>query len=242
MMPPRTEIAPDPETLAERLADFIAERFAATSGRFALNLSGGSTPRRLYRLLATEIYRRKFEWERVFVFFGDERFVPHDHADSNYGMVRDALLARVPIPAENVFAVDTSLPSPAAAAAAYARTLQAYYGKETLDMERPLFQLTLLGLGDDGHTASLIPGAPALNERERWVTEVVGLRPEPRITMTYPILESSDVVVFEVEGARKAEMLRRLLDRDTAIPAGRVTPRGAFYVFCDAAAKGDVPA
>lgn len=242
MTSPRVEIAPDPQSLAERLADFIAERFAATTGRFALNLSGGSTPQRLYRLLATEIYRRKFDWERVYVFLGDERFVPHDHPASNYGMIRQTLLAHVPIPDENVFPVDTSLPSPGEAAAAYARTLKAYYGKETLDMERPLFQFTLLGLGDDGHTASLIPGSAALDERERWVTDVIGFRPEPRITMTYPILESSDALVFEVEGSGKTDILGRLLHRDTSIPAGRVTPRGAFYVFCDAAAKGDVPA
>jgi 6-phosphogluconolactonase/HAD-superfamily hydrolase, subfamily IIB len=237
--PQRSEIRPDPASLAECLADFIARRFEETTGRFALNLSGGSTPKLLYELLATEVYRRKFDWERVHLFFGDERFVPMDDTDSNYRMVREALISRVPIPSENVHPVQTEDGTPADAAAAYESKLKAYYGKETLDLARPLFQITLLGLGEDGHTASLFPGTDALSERRKWVTSVVGAKPEPRITMTYPVIASSDIVVLLVAGAGKRDILERVLDGDKSLPAAHVDPQHAFYVFCDDAAKGD---
>lgn len=236
---PRLEILPDRETLSECLADWIVARFAESTGPFALNLSGGSTPQRLYELLGSEILRRKFDWERVHVFFGDERFVPKDHPDSNYGMIRDALLSRVPIPAENVHPVETELGAPEEAAAAYERTLKAFLGKDTLDIWRPIFAVTLLGLGEDGHTASLFPGTAALRERDRWVTAVIGAKPEPRITMTFPVLQSSRAVVFLVAGEGKRAMLRRLIDRDPAIPASNVEAQGELHVFCDAAALGD---
>jgi 6-phosphogluconolactonase len=236
---PRIEIRPDVASLSASLADFIVEKFEETTGPFALNLSGGSTPRTLYELLATESYRRKFDWTRVHVFFGDERFVPMDHPDSNFKMARDAMLSHVPIPSENIYPVATDSASPEEAAASYAATLQAYYGKDTLDLARPLFQMTILGLGEDGHTASLFPGTAALAERDKWVTAVIGAKPEPRITMTYPILASSDVVVLLVAGHGKREILSRVLDRDPALPASHVEPQGAFYVFCDDAAKGD---
>lgn len=234
----KVEISPDKVSLTERFAEWLVARYEASGGRFALNLSGGSTPKSVYELLGTEVYRRKFDWERIHVFFGDERFVPPDHPDSNYRMAREAMLARVPIPEENVHAVPTTGMDPAAAAAAYEDTLKRFYGKDTLDLARPLFAVTLLGLGDDGHTASLFPGTEALSERTRWVTAVVGAKPEPRITMTYPVLASSRSVVFLVAGAGKREMLGRLLDGDRAIPAGQVTTAGDLTVFCDEAALG----
>jgi 6-phosphogluconolactonase len=225
--------------LSASLADFIVARFTETTGRFAINLSGGSTPKLLYELLATESYRRKFDWERVHIFFGDERFVPKDHPDSNYKMANDALMSRVPIPAENVHAVATDAGTPASAAAAYEATLKAYYGKDTVDLARPLFQVTLLGLGEDGHTASLFPGTSALTERKKWVTSVVGAKPEARITLTYPTLASSDLVVLLVAGGGKRDILNRVLERDPTLPASHVEPARDFYVFCDEAAKGD---
>ena len=236
---PRIETLPDPETLAESLADWIAARFAESTGPFALNLSGGSTPKRLYEILGSEIIRRKIEWTRVHVFFGDERFVPKDHPDSNFGMIRRTLLTHVPIPEENIYPIETEHGTPDEAAAAYERTLKTFLGKETLDMWRPIFAVTLLGLGDDGHTASLFPGTDALLERNKWVTAVLGAKPEPRISMTFPVLQSSRAVVFLVAGAGKNAMLKRLIHRDPAIPAGNVEPQGDLYVFCDDAALGD---
>ena len=203
MSRPSVEICPDRESLAETLAEWIVARHEETNGPFALNLSGGSTPKRLYEVLASEIIRRKIDWTRVHIFFGDERFVPKDHPDSNYGMIDKAMISRVPIPAENVHAIDTGLATPEAAAAAYEATLKKFLGKDTLDMARPIFAVTLLGLGEDGHTASLFPGTAALREREKWVTAVVGAKPEPRISMTFPVLDSSRDVVFLVAGAGK---------------------------------------
>ena len=234
------DVSPDAASLAIRTAEWLATRIEESTGRFALNLSGGSTPKRLYELLATEMYRRKIDWDRVHIFFGDERFVPADHVDSNYRMAREALISKVPIPCENIYPVPTDVPTPDEAAAAYEATLKAYYGKETLDVARPLFQVTLLGLGDDGHTASLFPGTAALKERTRWVTAVIGAKPEPRITMTYPILESSNATLFLVAGSGKRDILTRLLARDPALPSSHVDPQGEFLVFCDEAANGDV--
>jgi 6-phosphogluconolactonase len=235
---PDLDVTADPDELAARIGTWLVQQIGASTGRFALNLSGGSTPKKLYALLATEHYRRAVDWERVHLFFGDERFVPQDHPDSNYRMTRETLISRVPIPAENVHAVDTSAASPEAAAAAYERTLQDFYGKTTLDLARPLFAVSLLGLGDDGHTASLFPGTSALLEKDRWVTAVIGAKPEPRITLTYPALASSGTVAFLVAGAAKHAMLTRLMDKDPALPASQVETAGRLIVFCDEAAAG----
>ena len=234
----KVEISPDKSTLTERFADWLVDRYEDSTGPFALNLSGGSTPKSVYALLATETYRRKFDWERIHVFFGDERFVPPDHPDSNFRMARESMLSKVPIPAENVHPVPTQDGDPAAAAEAYEATLKRFYGKDTLDLPRPLFAVTLLGLGEDGHTASLFPGTAALTERRAWVTSVVGAKPEPRITMTYPTLASSRAVVFLVAGQDKQGMLDRLLDGDRSIPASHIEPNGDLFVFCDEAALG----
>ena len=240
MTTPRIDVSPDATALATRMAEWLVERIAGTTGPFALNLSGGSTPKHFYELLASEHYRASVDWGRVHVFFGDERFVPHDHEDSNYRMADEALIAKVPIPKENVYPVHTDMASPEAAAAAYEETLKTFYGKVTLDIQRPLFAFTLLGLGEDGHTASLFPGTAALEERVKWVTSIIGAKPEPRISMTYPILDSSAVTVFLVAGAGKREILARVLERDPALPASLIDPQGEFYVFCDEAAHGNV--
>ena len=159
MPPSQTRIEPveDAAELAQRAARWIADLAGASRGRFAICLSGGSTPRRLYRLLAAAPYREAMPWDRVHWFWGDERFVPWDHPDSNYRMAREALLEHVPAPAQNIHGIATS-GDPAAAAHAYERVLKSYYGAETLDPARPLFDIELLGLGPDGHTASLVSG------------------------------------------------------------------------------------
>src|SRR6267142_1202640 len=149
--------------------------------------SGGSTPRRFYQLLAEPPLRDVMPWQRIHWFWGDERFVPWDHPDSNYGMARQAMLAHVPVSPGNIHGIAFA-GTPADAARAYQDALQSHYGAEQLDPARPLFDVVLLGMGPDGHTASLIPGEPVLDEKARWVAEVTHGRPEPRITLTYPAL------------------------------------------------------
>jgi 6-phosphogluconolactonase len=162
----RFEILPDQVALARHVAEWMTLAALAAKGPFRVSLSGGSTPKQLYRLLASDEFSGRFPWQRVFWYWGDERFVPYDHPDSNYRMVREAMLAKVPVPPENVYPVPTD-GSPLDAARRYERTLQEAYGGSKLDPARPLFDVTLLGLGADGHTASLLPGEPVLEERHR---------------------------------------------------------------------------
>jgi 6-phosphogluconolactonase len=239
--PARIEVGADLEAVARRAAEWIAALARASTGRFAISLSGGSTPRRLYQLLAEPRLREALPWARIHWFWGDERCVPWDHPDSNYGMARAALLAHVPAPAENIHGIATHSTEmgndPAAAARAYEEVLKSYYGALRLDPARPLFDVQLLGLGPDGHTASLIPGTSVLDERERWVAEVTHGRPEARITLTFPALESSRHTAFLVAGADKREALARVLKGDRLLPAGRLDPQGDLFWFIDEKAR-----
>jgi 6-phosphogluconolactonase len=239
MPPMRADIvaAADAEALAHRVAGWIVDLAAQSRRRFAICLSGGSTPRRLYQLLAGQPYTERMPWDRVHWFWGDERFVPWEHPDSNYRMAR-AALAEAPIPAGNIHGIETN-GTPADAARGYERVLKTFCGAETLDPQRPLFDVLLLGLGPDGHTASLFPGTRVLDERDRWVAEVVGTKAEARITLTYPALESSRHVAFLVAGADKRAMLSRALAGDAAVPAARVNPVGDVTWFVDGAARPD---
>jgi 6-phosphogluconolactonase len=205
---PVVEVAGDAETLACLVAGFIAAR-ASASGRFGLCLSGGSTPKRAYELLAD--LGASLDWQKVHLFWGDERFVPPDHRDSNFRMAHEALIDHVPIPAAQVRPIPTIGGSPEEAAALYEATLQRFYGSKTLDPERPLFDVTLLGLGEDGHTASLFPGTKALDERDAWVTSIIGVKPEPRISLTFPALESSRVILFVVSAQKSGKFSRAFL-------------------------------
>lgn len=232
----RIDVAKDLEDLAHRAARWITGVVGGKEGRLAISLSGGSTPRRLYQLLAEAPYRDAMPWDRIHWFWGDERFVPPDHPDSNYRMVREALLARAPIPAENVHPVATG-GTPAAAAHDYQRTLQSFYGAPALDPARPLFEIELLGLGPDGHTASLFPGTKVLDERQRWAAEVIGAKAEDRITLTYPVLASSRHTAFLVAGADKREALARVLAGDKELPAARLDPVGELVWFVDEQAQ-----
>ena len=233
----RTEVFADPETLARQAAQWVLERALATDGRFALSLSGGSTPKRLYELLAQPELRDRMPWPRVHLFWGDERFVPRDHPDSNYRMADQAMIAHVPIPAENIHAMPVD-GSPEDAARRYQQTLQTYYGQPGFDQQRPLFDVTLLGLGEDGHTASLFPGTAVLQEASAWVSAVVGAKPEPRLTLTYPALASSRSVAFLIAGAGKRDMLQRVLAADPSLPASHVAPAGEKLFLVDRAAAG----
>jgi 6-phosphogluconolactonase len=233
----RIEIFPDPLALARHVAEWMTQAALAAPGPFRVSLSGGSTPKASYELLASDEFRGRFPWTRASWYWGDERFVPYDHPDSNYRMAREAMLSKVPVPPENIHPVPTE-GTPEDAARRYERTLQTAYGATTLDPQRPLFDVTLLGLGDDGHTASLLPGDPVLNERRRWVAVVSHGRPEVRITMTYPAIESSRRVAFLVEGGEKAEVFSAIRAGNSQLPAARVRPVGKLFWFVDQAAAG----
>lgn len=233
----RIEILPDPGALARHAAEWMTAAAQAAGGEFRVSLSGGSTPRALYALLASDVFRERFPWRRVSWYWGDERFVPHDHPRSNYRMIREAMLSRTPVPPANIHPVPTD-GTPEDAASRYERTLQSEYGAATLDPARPMFDVTLLGLGPDGHTASLLPGEPVLEERRRWVAAVSHGRPEVRITMTYPVIESSRRVAFLVAGREKAAIFGAIRAGGSRVPAARVNPLGELVWFVDRAAAG----
>jgi 6-phosphogluconolactonase len=234
-MAPQIEIVADPGTLARRVASWLVAQIDARNGEFRLVLSGGSTPKMLYQLLAESPWAEQMPWSRVRLLWGDERFVPPDHPDSNYRMVREALLSRVPIPPDNVHPIPTH-GTPAAAAKEYQDVLRRLYGGDILDPRRPLFDAVLLGLGEDGHTASLFPGTAVLPERSHWVAPVIGAKPEPRITLTYPALNSSAAAAFLITGSNKHAMWERLKQGDPGIPASAIKPIGRLFFFVDEAA------
>jgi 6-phosphogluconolactonase len=225
-----------PEALARDVAEWLCALAQASDHEFAVCLSGGSTPRHLYECLAAPVVASRFPWSRVHWFWGDERFVPHDDPNSNYRMAYDVLLSRVPVDRRNVHAIPTTNLSPEQAAGAYEATLKGFYGASELDSRRPIFDVTLLGIGEDGHTASLFPGNPALQERRRWALAVLGARPEARITLTYPVLNSSRDVAFLAAGAAKKGIIARAEAGDPTLPAAGVRPVGRLHWFTDRAA------
>jgi 6-phosphogluconolactonase len=210
----------------------------AAKAPFRVSLSGGSNPKTLYGLLASDDFRKRFPWPKVEWYWGDERFVPYDHPESNYRMTREAMLAKAPVPPENIHPVPAD-GTPEEAASRYERTLQAAYGGAVLDPARPLFDITLLGLGSDGHTASLLPDDPVLRERKRWVAAVSHGRREVRITMTYPVIESSRQVAFLVAGREKATIFSAIRTGGRQVPAARVNPVGELIWFVDRTAAGE---
>lgn len=196
-------------------------------GRFVLALSGGSTPRGVYRFLAT----LDMPWPAVHLFWGDERCVPPNHQDSNYRMVRESLLDEIKIPKENVHRIMGELDPPEAARVC-AEEIQAVFKSPT--SEFPLFDLILLGMGPDGHTASLFPGTAALNEASGWVVanEVPQLNTR-RITFTFPLINAAREVMFLVAGSEKADVLGKVMEGDPAYPSSLVRPKGDLLWFLD---------
>ncbi|MFC5069312.1 6-phosphogluconolactonase [Flaviflagellibacter deserti] len=228
------EILQDPDDLAERARQWFLSAIDHNPGRVAVCLTGGSTPERLYRLLAGE----NLPWERIHVFFSDERFVPPGDELSNAGMARRVLLDHVPMPAENVHAIPTETASPEESARLYEAELKAFYGADKLDASRPLFDLVLNGMGDDGHTASLFAGMSTLNESEKWVVaSEPGMKPfVPRVTLTFPALESCRFSAFLVAGATKAATLARVRAGED-LPSARLKPHGDLVWLIDRAAS-----
>jgi 6-phosphogluconolactonase len=185
--------------------------------------------------LGSDSFRDRFPWHRVSWYWGDERFVSADHPDSNFRMVHRAMLSQAPVPPENVHPVSVD-GTPEEAAFRYERSLQEAYGGVILDPARPLFDVTLLGLGADGHTASLLPGQPALEERRRWVVAIPRGRSAARISLTYPALESSRWVAFLVTGAEKAKIFEAIRTGVSDTPAAKLRPAGELIWFVDRAA------
>lgn len=214
----------------EQLAIAAAERFVESeypfhgeADRFSIALSGGNTPKRVYELLATERFARRVEWSHVDLFFGDERCVPPDHPDSNYGMAYETLISKVAIPANNVHRI-IGEGNAEESAILYETQLKTSFGAAFW----PRFDLVLLGLGEDGHTASLFPGSAVLNERSKWVAATSAKEAEyERITLTVPVFNSAARVIFLVAGAAKAEPLSQVLRPEPGaepLPAQLIQP------------------
>jgi 6-phosphogluconolactonase len=226
---------------AEALADAAAQRLLACieaqPDRAAICLTGGSSPKRLYQLLAEEPYRSRIPWPWVHWFIGDDRFVSLDDPLSNMGMAKRAFLDRC-APPDRIHPIPIDAATPEAGAERYARMLKTFYGADHLDPAKPLFDLVLMGIGPDGHTASLFPGYPAIEETGRWVVgvEQAHVAPfVPRITLTLPTLAACNEMLFLVSGHDKRAILTRVLE-DPALPAARARSLNKTTFLVDAAA------
>ena len=224
---PEIRIADDAAALAAAAAaEFVtaAGEAVAARGCFTVALSGGSTPRRLYeRLASARSSGPAVPWPQTHIFWGDERLVPPGHLDSNYRMAREVLLDRIALPADQIHPIPSDAGDATEAASKYEAELRAFFSSTT--GEAPRFDLILLGLGNDGHTASLFPGSDAVGEKTRWVIghRVEGI-PHDRVTLTFPVLNNAARVVFLVSGSDKAGALQSVLEGDD--PIDRVPARG----------------
>jgi 6-phosphogluconolactonase len=238
---PEITVFSDKEQFIAGAAEFmaaLAEESITARGRWTVALAGGGTPKPIYARLADAGYAQHIDWQRVHVFFGDERCVPPDDSRSNFRMAREALLDFVPLPAGNVHRMRGE-DDPALAALAYELEIQRLFRS----IAPPAFDLICLGMGDNGHTASLFPGTAVLREQARWVVpQYVEVMQTWRVTMTAPLLNAARHVAFFVEGAGKAGMLHRVLhgpfDPDV-LPAQMIQPvDGQLHWLVDAAAAG----
>jgi 6-phosphogluconolactonase len=236
MTSPTLEILPDKAALVQRALTLVCDRIqhvVANQGYCTLALAGGSTPKPLYEGLA----QQNLPWSQLFIFWGDERYVPIDHPDSNAGMAKQAWLDQVPIPPQQIFITPTLEGDPEAVADRYEATLKQVFTQFSDQPPEPVptFDITLLGMGDDGHTASLFPHTEALTAQERWVT--VGNKDgEPRITFTVPLINQSRLVLFMAAGASKQHALQHIFSEDGddfAFPARLIQPQGDLWWLLD---------
>lgn len=213
---------------AKLISDLIVN-FVKTNKSCSLVLSGGSTPKSLYEILSSEKYKKKKFWGNVFFFWGDERCVPPDNIESNYKMAFDLLISKVKIPSNNVFRILSEMPH-AYAALEYQNKLKMLFpGKKF-----PSFDIVLLGLGEDGHTASLYEESESLKETERWVTDCYPDKLKKwRITMTFPVLNNSKTIIFLVSGKSKAGIVKSVLkDKNKILPAAQIKPKKGELIWC----------
>ncbi len=232
---PNLRVYSDLAGVSEGVAESITEKITTTpaDGIFNLALAGGNTPRTLYKLLATD-FRDRIPWNRVHLFWGDERYVPPGDPQSNYRLVRESLLDHIKIPASNIQSMRTDFANPDDAATSYEMVLRRHFSSSW-----PAFSLVLLGLGVDGHTASLFPGSSALEERKRWVLSTIGpTEPRLRLTLTLPAIAHAEQVYFLVAGSDKANAMQRSLTEGSNTPAARLLAEKPDSVFwTDAAAS-----
>ena len=241
---------PNLEVLSDAAAEFIcsfANGRVHESGLFTIVLSGGKTPKLLYEKLAAPPYAAKMPWPHIHLFWGDERCVPPDHPESNFPMAFRALISRVPIPSQNVHRIPAEVEPPEGAAKAYEKTLREFFRYSNTHSNFsheggpfPSFDLIVLGVGGDGHTASLFPGDKALGENKRWVTAVrtpYGSPPVARITLTLPLISRGLCILFLVSGAGKREVVGSILDDPKSAaqryPAARVSTEGRVVWLID---------
>jgi 6-phosphogluconolactonase len=236
----------DLEDIGQSAASYIHRlylKILKKKDSFSLVLSGGKTPEVLYRILASPPFRDRFQWHRVHLFWGDERFVPKSDPESNFGMAQRSLISSVPIPDENLFPIPTELPRAVEAAEVYEKTLRYFClhsGMTTGSPPMPFFDLILLGLGEDGHAASLFPGNQIDMHTPNWVDAVDAPPSYPtkeRITLTLPVLNAAANVVFLVSGEKKKNTLERVLrgsnPGEESLPAQLVAPRTDVHWFTD---------
>jgi 6-phosphogluconolactonase len=234
----RVQVLADAQAVATEAANHLIARTEAQI-RSAICLTGGSGPKALYTLLGSPAWRSRVAWDRVHWFIGDERFVSADDPRNNMAMARSIFLDRC-APPENIHPVPTAAPDPDKAARLYERELQIFYGAHRLDASKPLFDLVLMGLGPDGHTASLFPGDKALDETKRWVVGVDHAHVEPlvpRVTLTLPTLASSREMLFLVSGEAKRDILSKVM-AGADLPGARARSNGVTTWLTDAAAAG----
>jgi 6-phosphogluconolactonase len=235
---PKVIVAADAAALAKTAADRLIARIIANGHRVAICLSGGSSPKQMFELLATDAYRSRIPWDRVHWFIGDERFVPVNDSRNNMTMAREAFLDRCAPPA-NIHPIDVDSADPKEAAHRYESELKSFYGADHFDPARPLFDVVLLGVGPDGHTASLFPRYPAVEETGRWVTDVPEAHVEPfvpRVSLTLPALGSCHEMLFEASGQGKRAILTRVLEDGEDLPANRARSQGETIWLVDQAA------
>ncbi len=225
-------IFPNKDILIRESAKYIAglmDDFIKENGKCTFVLAGGSTPKGLYETLASDPYKNSIDWNKVHFFWGDERCVPPDHEDSNYRMVQEAMIDHLDISSGNIHRIPAE-EKPADAAREYENSLKSFFGDKE---EFPRFDIILLGIGDDGHTASLFPGTTAIDENDRWVTEVyVPQLDTHRITMAFPVINNGRNVIFLVTGETKAKVVNKILkDGSLSLPASLIRPVNGDLVY-----------
>ena len=232
----KIEVFETPEALGEATAEFIirlAYECISRRGKFILCLSGGSTPELLFKLMASADYRERMPWAQTFIFWGDERYVPMDDSRNNAYIARTLLLDKVAIPAENIFPIPTNLEPATEVAKAYAQTLETFFGNSL-----PQFDLIMLGIGENAHTASLFPNTPVIHEKRAWVSALYVEEVKMyRITLTAPVINNAHDVMFLAAGSGKAEVLKTVLTapyQPEKYPAQLISPvLGSLFWFLD---------
>jgi len=235
---PELIVVADASALAEAAAERLMARVGRASGRCAVALTGGSSPEPVYELLTKQPYRSRLPWDRIHWFWGDDRFVPPSHPDSNFATARRLMLYQVAVPPRNIHPIPTHTGHPDEAGRLYEAELKRFYGMDHFDVGRPLFDLTLMGVGIDGHTASLFPGSASLQETQRWVIGVVAAPTAPfvpRVTLTFKALASAHEMLFIVSGREKQSIVQRVLAGED-LPASRAYCEGDLVWLIDRAA------